>query len=150
MEGSNENKEELNQQHKEFISLSAYNINDLFASSKYEVPLEFNLLSIDVDFDDYWIWQAVDDAKYKPRILIIEYKISKLGSSTERQHGGESQVSQSMDRYRLLLGASYQALKQLGQDKGYMLVFGESMGVNLFFFGENRSASVWSWFGAQR
>ena len=87
------------------------------------------------------------------RILIIEYTIaSKLGSSTERQHGGESQVSQSMETGTDVTSwglVVYQALKQLGQaTKGYMLVFvGESMGVNLFF-GENQSASV-SWFGAQ-
>jgi hypothetical protein len=122
MDGSNENKE-LNQ-HKEFIS--AYNINDLFA--KYEVPLEFNLLSIDVDFDDYWIWQAVD-AKYKPRVLIIEYN-SKLGST-------ESMVTNLKYPSRWTgtdyFGASYQALKHLGLAKGYTLVFGETMGVNLFF-----------------
>lgn len=52
---------------REFIS--AENINELFA--KYGVPEEFDLLSIDVDGNDYWIWKALRDV-YRPRVVVIE------------------------------------------------------------------------------
>ena len=40
---------------QEFIT--AENINQLFA--KYNVPQEFDLLSIDIDTNDYWVWKAI-------------------------------------------------------------------------------------------
>ena len=37
--------------------ITAENINDLFA--KYQVPDEPDLLSIDIDGNDYWVWKAI-------------------------------------------------------------------------------------------
>ena len=51
----------------EFIKAS--NINSLF--DKYNVPNEFDLLSIDVDGQDFHIWNALD-VKYSPRVITIE------------------------------------------------------------------------------
>ncbi|MEK7563930.1 MAG: hypothetical protein AAB544_06090, partial [Patescibacteria group bacterium] len=65
MDGSHENAT-LNL-HKEFIT--AENIESLFA--KHNVPKEFDLLSIDIDGNDYWVWKAV--THYSPRVVIIEY-----------------------------------------------------------------------------
>ncbi len=55
---------------KEFIT--AENINDLF--KKYNVPEEFDLLSIDIDYNTYWVWKALEG--YKPRVVVIEYNSS--------------------------------------------------------------------------
>ncbi len=41
----------------EFIT--AENINNLFR--KYKIPKKFDLLSIDVDFNDYWILKAIKE-----------------------------------------------------------------------------------------
>lgn len=123
MDGGFEN-EQVNQ-HKEIITPS--NINDLFA--KYHVPREFNLLSIDIDFDDWWVWQAIDSHKYNPRVVITEYN-SKLGMT-------ENKVVNPKDPKRWTgsdhFGASFQAMKRLAAYKGYTLVYGEDMGVNLFY-----------------
>jgi hypothetical protein len=35
------------------------------------VPREFDLLSIDIDGNDYWIWRALRD--FRPRLAVIEY-----------------------------------------------------------------------------
>ena len=51
---------------KEFIT--SENINLLF--KKYNVPDEFELLSIDIDGNDYWIWKNLN---YFPDVVIIEY-----------------------------------------------------------------------------
>ena len=45
------------------------NIEDLFLQA--QVPLELDLLSIDIDGNDYWIWLQLK--KYKPRVVVIEY-----------------------------------------------------------------------------
>ena len=52
---------------REFIT--AENVEGLF--NTYVVPQMFDLLSIDVDGNDYWIWNAV--TQYKPRVVLIEY-----------------------------------------------------------------------------
>lgn len=66
------------------------NINDLFA--KYEVPLEFDLLSIDVDYDDFWVWKAID-VKFRPRVVIIEVSCATHGvSDTDRAASGQSSL----------------------------------------------------------
>ncbi len=110
---------------KEFIT--AENINDLFL--KYKVPEDFDLLSIDVDFNTYWIWKALSD-KYKPRVVVIEYNadISPLESSAVAYDpkgvwDGETQY----------YGGSLLALVRIGKLKGYTLVGCDNQGVNAFF-----------------
>ena len=48
--------------------VTAENVNDLF--QKYGVPEAFDLLSIDIDGNDYWVWRAIT---YRPRVVVIEY-----------------------------------------------------------------------------
>jgi hypothetical protein len=60
------------QVHKEFIT--AENICSVF--DKYAVPREFDLLSIDIDGNDYWVWRALEG--YTPRVVVIEYNASLL------------------------------------------------------------------------
>ncbi len=51
--------------------ITAENINELLA--KYHVPRDFDLLSIDIDGNDYWVWKAI---AHRPRVLVIEYNAS--------------------------------------------------------------------------
>lgn len=45
------------------------NIESLFR--KASIPLEFDLLSLDIDGNDYWVWNSL--AHYRPRVITIEY-----------------------------------------------------------------------------
>lgn len=121
MDGENENKK-INLQ-SEFIT--AENVEELF--KKYKVPKELDLLSIDVDGNDYWIWKAIK--KYSPRIVIIEYnsKISPNKSLTIKYDPFHEWDGTDY------MGASLLALKRLGEKKGYVLVCCDNTGSNAFF-----------------
>ena len=32
----------------------------------------FDLLSIDVDYNDFWVWRAIIDAGWRPRVVVVE------------------------------------------------------------------------------
>jgi len=108
---------------REFIT--AENINALFA--KYNVPPAFDLLSIDIDGNDYWVWKSI--AAYRPRVVVIEYNASVRPT--------ESSVMPYDPNFRWsgtdYFGASLLALAKLGATKGYTLVGCDSSGTNAFF-----------------
>ena len=55
---------------KEFITVE--NINNIF--KKYNVPLTFDLLTIDIDKNDYWIARSIlENKQFFPRVVCIEY-----------------------------------------------------------------------------
>src|SRR5262249_38434604 len=53
--------------------VSSANIEQLLAA--HAVPREFDLLSIDIDGNDYWVWAAVEG--WRPRVVVIEYNASQ-------------------------------------------------------------------------
>jgi hypothetical protein len=107
---------------REFIT--AENINDIFA--KYKVPIEFDFLSIDIDGNDYWVWRALN---YRPRVVAIEYNAA-AGPELRRTIVYEPSFKWGGYDY---YGASLRALAELGDSKGYELVYCESCGINAFF-----------------
>lgn len=108
---------------REFVT--AENINALL--DKHGVPTEFDLLSIDIDGNDYWVWKAV--AGRRPRVVSIEYN-ALLGCERPRTVRYRSDFRWDGTQY---YGASLPALERLGREKGYVLVGCESHGVNAFF-----------------
>lgn len=114
----------------EFIS--AMNVNTLFR--KYGVPTDVDLISIDVDGQDFWVWMA---CQYRPMVFILEYNrnfISPLEAFTT-----EWNPMSVWDGTRYY-GASLGALMKLGADKGYTLVC--ENGVNAFFVRSDLLANV--------
>lgn len=89
------------------------------------VPPELDVLSIDIDGDDYYLWKAV--TTYRPRVVVIEYNAS-LGAERElvQPRGVTSDGT-------AFYGASIRAMESLGALKGYRLVHTELSGNNAFF-----------------
>jgi hypothetical protein len=93
---------------------------------------EIDLLSIDVDGNDYWIWEALTVCS--PRLVIAEYN-SIFGP----QRSVVVPYSDNFDRHehkglqRVYYGASLQAFAALAKQKGYRLVAVEPRGVNAFW-----------------
>jgi hypothetical protein len=88
---------------------------------------EIDLLSIDIDFNDYWIWKAI--TAVQPRVLVIEYNASlRPPMSLTVPYDPHGQWDGSN-----YYGASLEALVGLGRAKGYRVVGCSIAGVNAFF-----------------
>jgi hypothetical protein len=107
----------------EFIT--AENIESYFDSAN--APMEPDLLSIDIDYNDYHIWKAI--SKYKPRAVVIEYN-SIFRPDTHFVVPYNSNRVWDKTSY---FGASLLALQKLGEEKGYCLVGCVFTGSNAFF-----------------
>jgi len=105
--------------------VTAENIQNLF--EKYNVPKHFDLLSIDIDFNDYWVWKAITD--YSPRVVVIEYN-SSIPPNERRVVSYDPEAVWDGTNY---FGASLLALRNLGLKKGYRLVGCDNNGINAFF-----------------
>ena len=121
MEGGDRADEALVQ--REFVH--AENVNALFA--KFDVPERFDLLSIDIDGNDYWVWKAL--AGYTPRVVVIEYNIF-FGLHLARTIRYDRDHVWDETLYH---GASLAALQKLGREKGYSLVHADGWAPNAFF-----------------
>lgn len=121
MDGSNESPERFLS--KEFIT--AENIESLF--QKYNVPEEFDLLSIDIDGNDYWVWKAIEH--FRPRVVIMEYN-AHIPPSEAKTIPYNASFQWDKTQY---YGVSLKALEKLGREKGYTLIATDPHGVNSFF-----------------
>jgi hypothetical protein len=105
------------------------NINDLLRDGGCEGDI--GLLSIDVDGNDYWIWDAIEVTT--PRIVIVEYN-SVFGPDRAVTIPYRSDFDRFAAHHSgLYFGASLAALATLGRAKGYRLVGSVSAGNNAFF-----------------
>jgi hypothetical protein len=101
------------------------NINSLIEKSGLKD--EVDLLSIDIDFNDYWIWRAIGTVK--PRVVVIEYN---AGLHPPLSLTVPYQPNRSGDGTNYF-GASLAALVRLGRQKGYRVVGCNISGSNAFF-----------------
>ena len=75
-----------------------------------DIPEDFDVLSIDIDGNDYHVWKAV--SRYKPRVVLIEYNPT-IPSAVEFVQPADMTVNQ---------GSSILSLTKLAQEKNYELV----------------------------
>jgi len=98
------------------------------------VPVEPDVLSIDIDSYDYWLWSSI--TSFSPRLVVIEYNAS-FGPERSVTVPYQAQWTPGSKYYH---GASITALTRLGRDKGYVLAGCDSRGVNAFFVREDLAA----------
>jgi len=90
-------------------------------------PGELDLLSIDIDSNDYWIWKAITSVK--PRVVVIEYNAT-FPPFVRKTIDYNPNFDWDGSNY---FGASLGALAAIGAEKGYSLVGCCAAGVNAFF-----------------
>lgn len=91
------------------------------------VPEDLDVLSIDIDSNDYWVWKAIE--RFSPRVVVCEYNgaidpgraVTQPYDPTGGWDGTE------------FFGASLGAIVSLGASKGYRLVHTDLTGTNAFF-----------------
>lgn len=104
--------------------LTADNVLEVFRQQ--QIPIEFDLLSIDIDGNDYHIREQLEI--YRPRVCIQEYN-GCYDSNTEY-------IMPRNDDYVCndkLFGASLLSMYNQAQRQGYDLVYCDQRGVNAFF-----------------
>lgn len=105
--------------------VTAENAPDLLRSM--DVPKEFDLLSLDIDRNTYWVWAAL--GQYKPRAVIMEYN-PLWPPEVDWKVPYDPNLPWNETAY---FGASLKAMELLGQKLGYVLVGCSLSGVNAFF-----------------
>jgi hypothetical protein len=101
------------------------NIEVLFEENG--VPSDLDLLSIDIDTNDYYVWKVIHD--FHPKVVIIEYNASYPPPLKRVIEYNPLNAWDGTDYF----GASIQSLYDLGKKKGYELIYVEKNGINLFF-----------------
>jgi len=109
--------------------ITTENINKLILDN--DVGGEIDLLSIDIDGNDYWIWKVID--VINPRVVAIEYNAA-MGID----EAITVKYEPDFDRFRkhpsgVYFGASLLALTELAKTKGYILAGCCSCGFKAFF-----------------
>lgn len=105
------------------------NINSLM--QRNGITGDIGLLSIDIDGNDYWVWDAINVVN--PRVVVCEYN-SLWGARLAVSTPYNSTFIRTESHFsNLYYGASITALTGLANAKGYALVGSNKAGNNIFF-----------------
>lgn len=91
------------------------------------VPDDLDLLSIDIDGNDYWVWRRIE--RFRPQVVVIEYNPYYEPPQRWVMRFDADHVWDGSTHY----GASLESLYWLGKDKGYELIACDRQGNNAFF-----------------
>ncbi|MEO8078692.1 MAG: hypothetical protein ABI818_20375 [Acidobacteriota bacterium] len=105
--------------------ITAENVNDHIARSGAKGPVD--LLSLDIDGMDYWVWKAI--TVIEPQVVVCETHSAIPPDKALTVPYDPAFIFES-DNFR---GASLAAMCQLGKEKGYRLVGTHRFGFNAFF-----------------
>lgn len=109
---------------REFITRE--NIVDLF--KKYEVPKNINVLSVDIDFNDFYCLHEIFK-NYTCDIVICEYNATHLPHDDKIVIYNKNGAWDGTNYF----GASLLSLTKLAQKYNYSLLYCNANGVNAFF-----------------
>ncbi len=114
------------------------NINSLI--EKENISGSIGLLHIDIDGNDYWIWEALDQVQ--PDIVSVEYN-SFWGSERAITIPYEKDFQRDQANPNLLYsGASLLALCDLADKKGYVFVGCNSAGNDAYFVRKEKAQNL--------
>jgi len=105
--------------------ITAENVNQLVQSLGLSGPID--LLSLDIDGMDYWVWKALDIVE--PTVVVCEINNAVASTEALTVPYDPRFIAPNGD-YR---GASLKAMCNLARDQGYRLVGTHRFGFNAFF-----------------
>lgn len=110
------------------------NINEIILKSG--LTGRIGILSIDIDGNDYWIWEAINVVD--PVIVIVEYN-SVFGGKNAVTIPYQPDFYRTKSHYsNLYWGCSLKALCLLAEKKGYVFVGSISVGNNAYFVRQDK------------
>lgn len=115
--------------------VTAENVNDLVIDSG--IGADIDLLSLDLDGVDYWVWKALDFIS--PRVVVLEYQDIWGPDVAKTVPYRPDFTGDPAFNYQ---GASLLAFVKLARSKGYRLVGTEHLGFNAFFVRDDVGPSV--------
>ena len=110
-------------------------VNDLIGNAGFSG--EVDLLSIDVDGVDYWLWEAI--TVINPRVIVTEVQCIWGPQPSLTVAYDPAFQAPTVNGLPLHAGATLQAFVKLARRKGYRLVGVNSLGINAFFVREDIS-----------
>jgi hypothetical protein len=116
-------------------SVTRENINHLIEEGGYRG--EIDLLSVDIDGNDYWIWDAL--TVVRPRVVIIETHINLGMEDVVVPYDANYFYPGVHPDYH---GASPKAMVRLGRQKGYRLIGANALGFNFIFMRNEEGQDV--------
>jgi hypothetical protein len=108
------------------IMLTKDNIVNEFL--RLQIPFEFDLLSIDVDSNDYHLREAL--SVFRPRVYVIEYNGS---IPPDVPYIMPHNINYEWTMWKTNFGASLLSYTEQAERLGYDLVYCDSQGVNAFY-----------------
>ncbi|GAA6621803.1 hypothetical protein [Scytonema sp. NUACC26] len=112
------------------------NINNLLLEQG--LAGEIGLLSIDIDGNDYWVWEAIN--VINPVIVVVEYNYRFSDRAVTIPYSEDFERAKT-HHSMIYFGASLKALCLLAKRKGYVFVGCCSNGVNAFFIRADKKPS---------
>jgi hypothetical protein len=101
---------------------------------------EIGLLSIDIDGNDYWVWQAIGNVS--PWLVVVEYN-AVFGDLLPLSVPYQADFARTKaDPSNLYFGASCKAFAHLAAAKGYVVLGSNRAGNNLFMAREDVAAGL--------
>jgi hypothetical protein len=114
------------------------NINEIFITNRF--INEIGILSIDIDGNDYWIWEAINSIS--PELVIIEYN-NVFGKDLPITIPYNPTFYRTNAHYsNLYWGASLAALDFLANKKGYFLIGSNNAGNNAYFARKDKAGKI--------
>jgi hypothetical protein len=111
------------------VFITRDNVNKLIDDGKFAGQV--GLLSIDIDGNDYWVWENID--VINPIVVICEYN-AVFGDLHPISIPYDANFNRTRAHFsNLYFGASIAALQLLASKKGYEFIGTNSAGVNAFF-----------------
>ena len=105
------------------------NVNQLVSDQGFVG--EIDLLSLDLDGIDYWVWEALD--VIQPRVVVAEIQCIWGAERAVTVPYSPSFRTEHVNGFGIYSGASLPAFVKLAGRKGYRLVGVQQLGFNAFF-----------------
>jgi hypothetical protein len=108
--------------------ITAENVNDLVSGHGFTGDID--LLSLDMDGMDFWVWKALTCVC--PRVVVLEFNV-RWGPYCSATVPYQADFRLDWNRHPWCHGASLAAFAKLGRECGYRLIGTHRLGINAIF-----------------